>query len=513
MIGDKKIKKSPLEYNQPLFLSKFSEKKKNLTIQTGSSSKTKGIPQSGTKTNKYLPIYGKTSAKISPRISLTNTIKSMSKGRNKENKENNTSISKETQYIPALTENVDILKYQRNPKTSNKPMLFANPDKVKISHKNLGVIQSYAAITNEGRRDYNEDRVSIIYNISKPQSFIETKDHLWPKCSFFGLYDGHGGDGCSDFLRDNLHNFIIGDPHFPSNPNKALVNGFIKAENYFIKNCVDKHDFSGSCAIVVLIIEQRCYVVNVGDSRAILSRNNGLKISALSKDHRPGEKSEYDRIIKAGGKIYQMEYENKTKINSDETIIGPLRVLPGKLSVSRTIGDIEAKKEEYGGNPKVVIATPEIKYFDIVDSVDFILIGCDGVYEKMKNKQIIDNMWNIIKENEFPDIHNLSGVLLEKAIEECLARDSTDNLTMIMICLKDLETLKKDEFHYCPAQTENIEPLKQKGNNLAMVPMGTNSRKTPQRQPLKVLLTKLVHNNTNTSGVNRLINRTNTFNH
>ncbi len=37
---------------------------------------------------------------------------------------------------------------------------------------------------------------------------METQDHPWPKCSFFGLYDGHGGVGCADFLRDNLHKFV-----------------------------------------------------------------------------------------------------------------------------------------------------------------------------------------------------------------------------------------------------------------------------------------------------------------
>jgi protein phosphatase 2C family protein 2/3 len=54
-------------------------------------------------------------------------------------------------------------------------------------------------------RDYNEDRVSIIYNIAKPQSY---KGDDWPKCSFFGLYDGHGGSRCADYLRDNLHKFV-----------------------------------------------------------------------------------------------------------------------------------------------------------------------------------------------------------------------------------------------------------------------------------------------------------------
>ena len=42
-------------------------------------------------------------------------------------------------------------------------------------------------------------------------------------------------------------------------------------------------------------------------------------------------------------------------------IYGPFRVFPGRLSVSRTFGDIEAKLEKFGGNPNVVISKPEIK--------------------------------------------------------------------------------------------------------------------------------------------------------
>ena len=45
--------------------------------------------------------------------------------------------------------------------------------------------------------------------------------------------------------------------------------------------------------------------------------------------------------------------------------MGPLRVLPGRLSVSRTFGDIEAKLERFGGKPNVVIAEPELRSFKI----------------------------------------------------------------------------------------------------------------------------------------------------
>jgi protein phosphatase 2C family protein 2/3 len=58
------------------------------------------------------------------------------------------------------------------------------------------------------------------------------------------------------------------------------------------------------------------------------------------------------------------------------TLLGPHRVLPGRLSVSRTFGDIEAKNPKYGGNPKVVIATADIKAFKIQKDYDFIVLGC-----------------------------------------------------------------------------------------------------------------------------------------
>jgi hypothetical protein len=56
-------------------------------------------------------------------------------------------------------------------------------------------------------RNYNEDRVAIILNIMKPKSKEGKIDH-WPKCSFFGIYDGHGGNQCAEFLRDYLHQFV-----------------------------------------------------------------------------------------------------------------------------------------------------------------------------------------------------------------------------------------------------------------------------------------------------------------
>jgi protein phosphatase PTC2/3 len=47
-----------------------------------------------------------------------------------------------------------------------------------------------------------------------------------------------------------------------------------------------------------------------------------------------------------------------------------------------------AKMERYGGNPKCIIAEPEIDTIDITPDTDYILLGSDGVFDYLDNDQI-----------------------------------------------------------------------------------------------------------------------------
>jgi protein phosphatase 2C family protein 2/3 len=149
-------------------------------------------------------------------------------------------------------------------------------------------LKGYAANTDQGLvRDYNEDRVSIILNIAKPKNWTKG---AWPSCCFFGVYDGHGGTACADFLRDTLHKFVIRDPNFPHDCETAIRRGFAEAEKTFCKKALeDKKNIetSGSCATVLLLIDDICYLVNVGDSRAVASYSYGNISKALTRDHKP----------------------------------------------------------------------------------------------------------------------------------------------------------------------------------------------------------------------------------
>ena len=329
---------------------------------------------------------------------------------------------------------------------------FNNFDHSKTSSKPMGIIKGYGANTYQGLvRNYNEDRVSIIINMNKPKNYNKK---IWPKTSFFGIYDGHGGNKCADYLRDSLHKLIFSDENYPENVNEAIKNGFLKAENEFLNNhSLDKNnnmniiDRSGSCAIIVIIIENKIYVANVGDSRGLLSKNNGNEYIIITEDHKPSNENEQKRITENGGEVYQTQ----TPINgvdndtlSNQILLGPYRVLPGRLSVSRTIGDVEAKKVQFGGNPKVIIPNPDIYCYDLnKDDIDFIILGCDGIYDQISSNEILDLAWMIFNNKEINNnstIHDKCGLIVDFILKASMARKSFDNVTCVIIALKEYKS-------------------------------------------------------------------------
>ena len=101
------------------------------------------------------------------------------------------------------------------------------------SDKSHGVINAFGANTHQGlSRNYNEDKVTIITNIEKPKQ--KAASSPWPLCSFFAIYDGHGGHKCANFLKENLHTIIINQTCFPQDPAKAMTLGCAEAERRFV---------------------------------------------------------------------------------------------------------------------------------------------------------------------------------------------------------------------------------------------------------------------------------------
>lgn len=117
-----------------------------------------------------------------------------------------------------------------------------------------------------------------------------------------------------------------------------------------------------------------------------------------------------------------------------------MRVLPGRLSVCRTFGDPEAKLAQYGGNPNVIIATPEIKSFEITANHDFIIMGCDGIFDKLSNQDTVKCVWNSVEDSlNKNQIHAQCALGVEYVIKNALLRKTLDNVTTVMIGFEGFE--------------------------------------------------------------------------
>ena len=82
-------------------------------------------------------------------------------------------------------------------------------------------MRGYAANSHRGNvKPYNEDRISIVTRLSNE----------YPDASIYAVFDGHGGHGCADFLRENIPRFIASQPNLRTDPENALKNAFRDAE-------------------------------------------------------------------------------------------------------------------------------------------------------------------------------------------------------------------------------------------------------------------------------------------
>ena len=294
------------------------------------------------------------------------------------------------------------------------------------------IIKGYAYNSSMGNiRDYNEDTITAIKIISNNDNKNENNFY------FFGIFDGHGGSGCSLYLKKNLHKFI---KNFSKEAIREAIN--ITEEKFLKEEALDEKgevkDQSGSCGIMAMIQNNKCIIANVGDSRLVVYKNK--KVFFCSEDHKPGSNIEKERITKAGGKIYQTPSLFPLYQNGKEIEI-PWRVLPGRLSVSRTFGDVEAKEEKFGGNKNVVVALPDITEIELNNEFNFIILGCDGIFDVLSNEEILEcvkivlNEKNIQEINQDANISQLCGDFAEMIIKSSLAKDSFDNVSCVVIAI------------------------------------------------------------------------------
>jgi integrin-linked kinase-associated serine/threonine phosphatase 2C len=247
--------------------------------------------------------------------------------------------------------------------------------------------------------DYKEDAVQSVikwHNIQGKKKKMELTNQdvydvitdLAENVKYFAVYDGHGAKGrdAAEGLKKEIRKKLTSDKK-----KIAKFHDCFKVEQYFkevYKNIQKKlsnsNDFelSGTCSISVLIVDNKMFAINVGDSRCVLGqrkggdeKKGGEKIGIeMSIDQKPMRDDEMKRIIEKGGEVSE-------KIPGAPRVFRKNDDVPG-LAVARSIGDIVA--HEVG-----VSCEPEVFEKELDSDDHFIVIGSDGIWDAMSSCEVV----------------------------------------------------------------------------------------------------------------------------
>ncbi|XP_010024831.2 probable protein phosphatase 2C 49 [Eucalyptus grandis] len=233
--------------------------------------------------------------------------------------------------------------------------------------------------------------------------------------AFYAVFDGHGGPEAAAYVKRNAMKLFFKDTVLPET--SAIDDIFLKElESYHRKafllaDLALKGDCSvsnscGTTALTALILGRHLLVANVGDCRAVLCRK-GVAVE-MSQDHKPSFPPEQKRVEDLGGWI------NDGYLN-------------GWLSVTRALGDWDLKLPV--GSAKPLIADPDVKQVILTEDDEFLIIGCDGIWDVMTSEYAVSLVRQGLKRHSDP--HQCAREL----VMEALRLNTSDNLTVIVICL------------------------------------------------------------------------------
>ena len=280
----------------------------------------------------------------------------------------------------------------------------------------------------------------------------------------FGVFDGHGGKEISQFVSNHFVQELVDNKNISTDMNLALKETFIKMDEIMttpdgieeIKKYArlskeqdelqskdqpqdsqmamfsqlipqkdpeanDIYMRTGCTACVMSIDEtnKKLYFANAGDSRVVLCKNGVAE--AKSEDHKPEMESEKKRIYKADGWI------------SDGRV-------KGNLNLTRGFGDLEYKQNKnLKPEDQMITANPDINIVDFTKDMDFVIIGCDGIWDCLTNQEACDFVSKRLKEKKDIEISKIIEEMMDSIVATDLYNETgvgCDNMTCVVIVFK-----------------------------------------------------------------------------
>ena len=329
----------------------------------------------------------------------------------------------------------------------------------------------YAETINSGKSIYvNEDQASITVT-SLTVTEADKDNPVEMPYTMYGIFDGHAGTGAAVMAVHTLHkhvkeklnsvkHFLVqeeaeviaeDDPGLgcitEPIPKELLVSGSleeafvemdeqIRAERgtYLIKG--------GCTAIVALFLQNKLYIANAGDCRALLLLNNFTTIHPMSLDFTP--ETDRQRLQRLAylqpqllGKYFgRLEYQRRLRkkdigqrvlyrdrhmlgwsyrtISEDDVNQVPMIIGHGKrarlmatIGTTRGFGDHDL--EAPGGQfiKPLLTCVPEVRVWDLEKGNhkpdDVIIVASDGLWERLTNEEVLECTQNIASTHRIDD--------------------------------------------------------------------------------------------------------------
>lgn len=267
--------------------------------------------------------------------------------------------------------------------------------------------------------------------------------------AFYGVFDGHGGPDAAAYVRKHALRLFFQDADFPQKFQaddgfleevaSSVRKAFLLADDALADDCTVSSS-TGTTALTALVLGRLLLVANVGDCRAVLCRKG--EALEMSQDHRPIRASERRRVEECGGFI-------------DDGYVN------GMLSVTRALGDWDLKFPR--GTPSSLIAEPEFMQAALTEDDEFLIIGCDGIWDVMSNQHAVSVVRRGLQRHDDPE------KCARELVMEALRLKTFDNLTVIVICFsaehRDSLSQQQQQKLCCSLSTEALCNLKSLLNN------------------------------------------------
>ncbi|XP_057954415.1 probable protein phosphatase 2C 58 isoform X2 [Malania oleifera] len=213
----------------------------------------------------------------------------------------------------------------------------------------------------------------------------------------FAIFDGHMGHDVAKYLQTHLFENILKQGEFWTDTKHAIKRAYHKTDTDILDQAVFLGRGGSTAVTAILINGQKLVVANVGDSRAVISKNGVAR--QLSVDHEPSK--ERQNIESRGGFV--------------SNIPGDVPRVDGQLAVARAFGDKSLKMH--------LSSEPDITEAMIDDDTDFVIMASDGLWKVMSNQEAVDSIKHIK--------HAQSAA--KHLTEAAVTRKSKDDISCIVI--------------------------------------------------------------------------------